>query len=197
MSMSDRSFDSIEFPPPRRGRRRFGLLLVAFVIALFLGAGTALSFYVDALWFESLGYRDVFWKMLNVQTTVFTLAGVSTFVALYGAFRMLKPPKFGELGTDGFLIINNRPVKLPVGPVLSLAAILISTLVALGTAAAMMSQWSTLALWWYGGDAALSAAARVPDPIFGRPLAFYLFALPGWQLLADWVLRLAFLIFAT
>ena len=194
--MPERPLDTIDFPPRRPGRRRIGLLSVVLVIALLFGAGTALSYYVDALWFGSLGYGDVFWKTLNLQSTVFALAGAVTFAVLYGAFRMLKPAHFGELGTDGFLIINNRPVKLPVGPVLSLAAILVSTLVALGTAAAMMGDWPTLALWWYGRDAALSAAARSADPIFRRPLAFYLFTLPAWQMFADWALRLAFLIFA-
>jgi len=34
----------------------------------------------------------------------------------------------------------------------------------------------------------------VLDPIFGRPLTFYLFTLPAWQLLAGWLLTLAILL---
>ena len=196
MNASGRPPDTIDFPPPPRRRRRRGLVLIALAIALSLGTGTALSLYVDALWFDSLGYRDVFWKMLNIQSTLAAVGFVATFAALYGAFRILKPPHFGELGAGGFLIINNRPVQLPVGPVLSLLAMLVSALVALGIAAAMMGEWPTFALWWYAGDTAFGPAARAPDPIFGRPLAFYLFTLPGWQLFADWLVRLAFLIFA-
>src|SRR3982751_439379 len=148
--------DTIDFPP-RRPRRRLGLISIAVAIALLFSAGTVLSYYVDALWFGSEGYGDVFWKTLNLQTAVFTIAGAATFAILYGAFRMLKPPHFGELGTGGILIINNQPVKLPVGPVLSLIAILVSAIVAFGTAAAMMGDWPILALWWYGRDGALSA----------------------------------------
>ena len=195
--MPDRPLDTIDFPPrPRGGRRRVRLLFAILIIALLFSAGTALSYYVDALWFGSLGYADVFWKTLNFQSAVFALAGVLTFGALYGGFRALEPPHFGELGADGFFIINNRPVKLPVGPVLSLIALLLSALIALGTAAGITAEWPALALWWYGRDAALSAAARAADPIFGRPLAFYLFTLPAWQMFADWLLRLALLIFA-
>ncbi len=196
--MNDRSADTIDFPRRRSGRRRFGLLLFILLSALLFGGGAALSYYVDALWFASLGYRDVFWKTVNLQGGVFAAAGGITFVALYGAFLALKPPGFGEIGTDGVIIINNRPVKLPVGPVLSLIAILISTIVALGTAAGMTAQWPTLALWWYGRDAVVSAtatAAHVTDPIFSRPLAFYLFALPVWQMAAGWLLRLGLLTF--
>src|SRR4051794_17381951 len=111
--MIDPPFDTIDFPS-RRPRWRFGLLSIALGIALLFSAGTALSYYVDALWFRSEGYADVFWKMLNLQTIVFTLGGLLTFGILFGAFRMLKPPHFGELGTGGIVIINNRPVKLPV-----------------------------------------------------------------------------------
>jgi uncharacterized membrane protein (UPF0182 family) len=193
--MIDRPLDTIDFPS-RRPPRRLGLLSIALAIALLFSAGTALSYYVEALWFGSEGYGDVFWKTLNVKSTVFMLAGLMTFGMLYGAFRMLKPPHFGEFGTGGVLIINNRPVKLPVGPVLSLIAILVSAIVAFGSAVAMMEEWPVLALWWYAREGALSASAGAADPIFGRPLAFYLFTLPAWQLLADWLLRLAILVFA-
>ena len=46
--------------PPRR-RRRF-LLILAVLAAIVFGGRTALSYYVDVLWFGSLGYGDVFWK---------------------------------------------------------------------------------------------------------------------------------------
>ena len=59
-------------PPPRRPQRRGGRLLVLAVLAaIVLGGGTALSYYVEALWFESLGYSAVFWKTLNVQAATF------------------------------------------------------------------------------------------------------------------------------
>lgn len=41
-----------------------------------------------------------------------------------------------------------------------------------------------------------AAAGQAADPIFSRPLAFYLFSLPAWQLAAGWLLRLALLTFA-
>jgi uncharacterized membrane protein (UPF0182 family) len=197
--MNERPFDTIDFPHRRSGRRRLRMLFVLLLILLLFGGGAALSYYVEALWFSSLGYGDVFWKTVNLRGTLFAAAGGVTFVALYGAFRRLKPARFGEIGTDGVIFINNRPVKVPVGPVLSLVAILISTLVALGTAAGMMAEWPTFALWWYGRDAALpatSAAGHIADPIFGRPLGFYLFTLPIWQIGAGWLLTVALPIFA-
>ena len=55
------------------------------------------------------------------------------------------------------------------------------------TGTGMMAEWPTLALYWY----APHAAGGVLDPIFGRPLNFYLFTLPAWQLITGWLLMLA------
>jgi len=54
----------------------------------------------------------------------------------------------------------------------------------------MMAEWPTLALFWY----APSTTGGLVDPIFGKPLNFFLFALPAWQLIAGWMLTLAVII---
>jgi len=69
--------------PPRR--RRFFLLILGALAAIVLGGRAALSYYVDVLWFESLGYRDVFWKTLGLQLGEFSrLFAAATFLILYG-----------------------------------------------------------------------------------------------------------------
>ena len=188
--MINRPVDTIEFPRRRSARRRV-LLLLALVAALLFGTETVLSYYVDALWFGALGYGDVFWKTLNFQGAVFTVAGVATFALLIGAFHWLKPPGFSERQA-GSIIINGRPVTLPIGPVLSFAAFLVSAIIAFAAAVGLSSDWPTIALWWYGRP---TVNASVIDPIFGRPLDFYLFTLPAWQLAAGWFMTLAVLTF--
>ncbi len=192
--INDRYGDTISFPPQRSGRGRAGLLFVIALAVLLFGGGAALGYYVDALWFDSLGYSQVFWKILELQGLILVAAGAATFIAVYGAFLALKPARFGEIGSDGVIIINDRPVRLPVGPVLSIIAVLLAAIVALGTAVGLMSEWPTIALWWHGKDVIVSGARSV-DPIFGRPIAFYLFTLPAWELAAGWLLRLAVLAF--
>jgi hypothetical protein len=59
----------------------------------------------------------------------------------------------------------------------------------------MMADWETLSLYWYAAPATLPATAQqLLDPIFGRPLAFYLFTLPAWQLISGWVLTIAVMV---
>jgi hypothetical protein len=82
--------------------------------------------------------------------------------------------------------------------VIRLGALVGSLVIALITASTMASAWTTLALYWYArGDAvgAASGGAAV-DPIFGRPLTFYFFTLPSWQLLSGWLLTLAVIVAA-
>ena len=72
------------------------LLLAALALIVF-GGGTILSYYVDSLWFDSLGYGDVFWKTLRIQSLVFTTFGAVTFLILYGSFLALKPERLDHL----------------------------------------------------------------------------------------------------
>jgi uncharacterized membrane protein (UPF0182 family) len=191
--------ETIDWPPPRRAKRRGTLLVVAIVAALLFGGGTALSYYVDALWFESLGYAAVFWKTLDLQAFVFTAFAAITFVVLYGAYLALKPPQLAALA-GGAILINGQPLRLPVEPVLRLIAIGISVIIALASGAGLMAEWPVLALYWYASkpDALqrAAAAAATVDPILGRPVSFYLFTLPAWELLTGWLLTITIVVFA-
>src|SRR5580698_2653394 len=184
--------ESIDWPPtrprtqPPRRRRRFLLILAVFA-GIFFGGRTALSYSVDVLWFRSLGYGEVFWKTLGLQWGVFATFAAATFLILYGSFLALKRAHLSDLPSGHTILIGGRPVKLPVEPVLRLIALGVSLAVAAASGAGMMAEWPTLALFWY----APRANGGVVDPIFGKPLNFFLFALPAWQLVAGWLLTLA------
>src|SRR5256885_694590 len=91
--------ESMDWPPmqpPHRRRRRF-FLIVAVLAGIFFGSRTALSYYVDVLWFASLGYRDVFWKTLSLQWGIFAAFATATFLILYGSFLALKRAHLPDL----------------------------------------------------------------------------------------------------
>ena len=182
--------ESIDWPPahPARPRRRRRFLLILVVLAgIFFGGRTALSYYVDVLWFGSLGYGHVFWKTMSLQWEAFTAFAAATFLILYGSFLALKRAHLHDLPDSHTILIGGQPVKLPVERVLRLIALGVSLAIAAASGAGMMAEWSTLALFWY----APRATKVVLDPIFGKPLNFFLFALPAWQLVASWLLTLA------
>src|SRR5437867_1940570 len=179
--------ESIDWPrmhPPRR-RRRFLLILAVLGVILF-GGRTALSYYIDVLWFESLGYGEVFWKTLGLQWGIFTAFAAATFLILYGSFLALKRAHLPDLPSGQTIFIGGQPLKLPVEPVLRLVALGVSLAVAAATGAGIMVEWPTLALFWY----APRTTGGVVDPIFGKALNFFLFTLPAWQLIVGWLLTL-------
>jgi len=108
--------ESIDWPPPhaRRPRRRRRFLLILVVLAfVLLGIRAALSYYVDVLWFRSLGYGDVFFKTLSLQGEVFTAFAAATFLILYGSFRALKRADLPDLPDGQTILIGGQPLKLP------------------------------------------------------------------------------------
>ena len=182
--------ESIDWPPPhpgRPGRRRRFLLILIVLAVIFFGGRAALSYYVDVLWFRSLGYGNVFLKTLSLQWEVFTAFAAATFLILYGSFLALKRAHLPDLPDGHTILIGGQPLKLPVEPVLRLIALGISLAIAAATGAAMTGEWPTLALFWY----APRTAGSVVDPIFGKPLNFFLFTLPAWQVFLGWLLTLA------
>src|SRR5712672_1419970 len=181
--------ESIDWPrmhPPRR-RRRFFLLIAAVIAGIFFGGRAALSYYVDVLWFESLGYRDVFWKTVGLQWGIFTAFAAATFLILYGSFLALKRAHMRDLPTGHTILVGGQPLKLPVESVLRLVALGLALVIAVATGAGMMLEWPTIALFRY----APHTASGFVYPVFGKPLNFFLFTLPAYKLLVGWVLTLA------
>jgi len=129
----------------------------------------------------------VFWKTLSLQWGTFATFAATTFLILYGSFLALKRAHLPDLPNGQTILIGGQRVTLPVEPVLRLIALGVSLTIAAATGASMMVEWPTLALFWY----APRTAGGVVDPIFGRPLNFFLFALPAWQLITGWLLTLA------
>jgi uncharacterized protein len=168
---------------PRRLRGARFALLALLGVALLAGSA-AVSYTVDALWFDSLGFESVFWTRLSLQAATFGAAALVTFVVVYGVFRALETDSLSQLiGTT--ILINRRRVPLPAELMQKLIGLALSLAIAAVAGASMMPRWMTFALFWEA-----PRNATLPDPIFGRPLDFYLFTLPTLQLVSGWLLAL-------
>src|SRR5271163_1782647 len=168
-------------------RRRGIVLLAALALGILVCGRIGLAYWIDLLWFESLGYGGVFWKSASLQIIVFVFFAGTTFLILYGAFSVLRRSHEADLPKARSIIIAGRPISLSVQPVLRVISFGIAIAIACVTGLAMMEEWPTLALFWY----APHATGGVTDPIFAKPLNFFLFTLPAWQLFDNWLLTLA------
>jgi uncharacterized membrane protein (UPF0182 family) len=177
--------DLVDWRQPPRRRSLFLLLLAIFLVVI-LGSRTALSYYVDSLWFGSLGYGEVFRRTLSLQWAVFAAFFAVTFLFIYGWILALRRAHQADLPDDHMIVVGGQLLKLPVARVLRLIGLVVSLVVAAVTGASVMMEWPTFALYWYA-----PRAADAVDPIFGKPINFFLFTLPAWQFLTGWLLTLA------
>jgi len=174
---------------PRRGRVR--LVLLAIIVLLLFGAGALISWYVEALWFASVGYSSVFWKTLGIKAGLFAGFFVVTVLLLQGAIWALRPRRIDRAQFERTVIINGRPVSVSFKPVARILTWVVALFVAAASAFGMAADWTTFVLWWQAPQ-----PAGPVDPVFGRPIAFYLLTLPAWQLLATWLTTLALIALA-
>jgi uncharacterized protein len=179
--------------PPRGKPRRLGAvayLVLALAVLIFIGGRAAISYWVDLLWFGSLGYADVFWKSWSLEWGTLAVFAALTFAILMGAFLTLRHSHAADLPDTHAIFFGSRPINLPVGKALRIIAVIGSLLVSVITGFAIETEWPTLALYWYQPHTAAGAG----DPIFGRSLEFYLFTLPAWQLISGWLFAMAVLV---
>jgi uncharacterized protein len=183
--------ETIDWPQRGNPRRSSLAALLLFAVAVFIlgGGRTAISYWADLLWFRSLGYADVFWKSRTLEWGTFAGFAALTFVILLSAFFALRHSHAGDLPDSHTIYFGGSPINLPVRKVLRTLAVIAALLVSIITGFAMDSEWPTLALYRYA-----RVAGGQGDPIFGRPLGFYLFTLPAWQLVSGWLFAMAVLV---
>ncbi len=108
------------------------------------------------------------------------------------AFSGIRRPPFGPGGgpDDGARGRPTRPIGTPsfslddmpdLTPLAGVALAILAILAALGTAGTLSGNWETVTLWQHRVPFATDGTI-VPDPVFGRDVAFYLLELPFLRL---------------
>lgn len=166
----------------RQGRL---LLLIGGALLVLLVAGrVAVSFYTDALWYSGLGYLSTFWWRLGIG------AGVRTTAAVVGA---------------GLVLVNVWIVIKHLGPVrirrrygnIEIAEQIPRHYVLMAGLAISVLAGAWLSGIQFDAGSSLGVAAwlrsvdwGVADPLFGRDISFYVFALPVYFDVIDFLLLL-------
>jgi hypothetical protein len=106
--------------PPAR-RRLFFLILAVLAVVVFFGR-TGLPYYVEALWFGSLGYQAVFRMTLSSSGQYLRPLPRSHFFVLYGWFLALRWACRHDLPRGSTILISGQPLKLTVDRIVRLIA---------------------------------------------------------------------------
>jgi uncharacterized membrane protein (UPF0182 family) len=181
--------------PERKVPRRsavVGFIIAAVVVGIFLILlGLVSDFLVDWLWFSSIGYLQVFWTTIGAKAVVFFAVWTATAVTLWlngwlaVRFARRQPTQSvtgfawkpaGNMSPPDLLAFMRD--RLPWAWVISGAAGLLALLVA----AIEVGNWNVFLQFLY----------RVPygadDPLYNKDISFYLFVLPAFIIIKNWML---------
>lgn len=176
--------------------KRAGVAIAVIVVCLVVLARTS-GLVVAWAWFSTVGYAGVFWTVFATKAALFTaifalsalLLWVNAELALRLAWRRhLRLSAALGPGLSGRPVLPGTPAAmlglgsslLPWRLFILAVAIVVGALIATGEA----SQWDLILRFIY----------QVPygqaDPVFGKDIGFYLFSLPVWIALKNWLLLL-------
>ncbi|HWN99573.1 MAG TPA: UPF0182 family protein [Blastocatellia bacterium] len=175
---------------PRKSRR--GLYIAAAVIAVILLFGSRLlEIYIDALWFSSVGYAEVYWYKFRLGAVLFVVFFALSFLIVRLAFGLLSKtfpeltdrPHLRVASIEDIKEVNFLPwIYRPGVWVLSVAVALLSAI-------SMSQEWPQFALYLHAQQ------AGVRDPIFDKDIGFFLFKLPAAELVSGWFQTLSVVLF--
>ena len=177
----------------------------AVSLALVLG-GRLIAFYIDYLWYQSIGYPQIFltgWlaglALFALGVPLFLVAFLpSTFAALGVSHRLLRrvplraevrpgpipffgderPRAFGDLASSLGGAAAARWVVERLGRSLALT---------LGLGLALVMGFAAAGTWETTLRALRGGAFGVSDPVFGQDVSFYVFALPALEAAQSWM----------
>jgi uncharacterized membrane protein (UPF0182 family) len=181
--------------PERKAPRQsavVGLIIAAVVVGIcLLLLWLASDFLVDWLWFSSIGYLQVFWTTIGAKAVVLfaVWTGTAVIVGLNGwlAVHLARRQPTQSVSALAWNVAGHVPPsdlltvmrdRLPWPRVIAGGAGLLALLVA----AAEVGNWGVILQFFY----------RVPfgadDPLFNKDISFYLFVLPAYILIKNWML---------
>lgn len=186
MSTNPRTPEIIDVGPSKR--RRLKIWLVVAAILLLFSLSRIISIYISALWFGSLGFSSVYWYIFKLKIALFIGAAVLTALLLSATFLLFQR-LFGAYAFEKrTIILNNQPFQFSPAKFIRPLGWIIAAFFGIAYGLQLKEHWRQFALYWH------QPSTNIYDPIFGKPLGFYLFSLPLYNLLSSWLFGVTFVI---
>jgi len=149
---------------------------------LFWGVPVALGLYTDWLWFADLGFTGVYRIRLLTQVALFA-AGAAVFLGLVLGSAVLAR-RLSERAANDLTLPGSqlRAIEGSFTQLLGAGALLLG----LTMAGSMAGRWSEVLRFLRPTPFGTS------DPLFGRDIAYFVFALPLYRSLQGWLLLSVF-----
>jgi len=171
--------------PRRRHWRRWVLAAVALLLLIL---SRTLGIYLSAAWFSSLGFSSVYWYIFKLKLGLFFAFLLATAFLLRGTFWLLERHFRSHALQKRTIVVNNQPLQISPERFVRPASWVIAILFALFYGLDMKGAWQTFALYFN------QARVATLDPVFHKPVSFYLFSLPVYDLISSWLITLSFVV---
>ena len=167
-----------KFGRPSRGRILVSVLVGAVLLLIFSARGLS-SFYVNVLWFNSVGYSDVYWGILRSKAELAVIFTVGCFGFLW--LNLLVADKVAPLTLpntpeDQTVMRIREATAKSRGKLRIAIAVLIGAMLGLPAS----TQWQE---WLMFRNRQAFADG---DPLFKANAGFYVFRLPFAQFVVSW-----------
>lgn len=171
--------------------KRFTTLLFFIVLFLFVFLGQAVSLYTDWLWFEAVGFTQVFTTTLTFKVVLAVVFGGLFFMVLYLNVKLA-----AQAPSEVRFADEENAIELPspelIDPLVRRLLLPATILLGLFAAPQAAGHWSSLLLFFN------SVPFGQLDPLFGHDISFYVFRLPALTALYNWLtVTLGFTFLAT
>lgn len=173
-------------PPARSSRRPRPLLLTVIVVGVVvIGFSLFAGIWTDKLWFGSIGYGQVFSKLIWTRVLLFAIfGGVMALVVgvnLFLAFRLR--PMFRPHSPEQANLERYREVVTPLRRLLLVG---VSVIFGIFAGVSATGKWRSYLLWTNREDFGKA------DPYFHKDIGFYVFNLPWLHFLVDFAMTAVF-----
>jgi uncharacterized membrane protein (UPF0182 family) len=168
------------------------ILRLAIIISLIVLAWTGLSIarnvYTDWLWFDSVGYGDVYQKRIATRTWLF-FAGAGVFLLAFVtnaliAYRLSRGPS--RIAPEKFAVAHG---------LLRLAIVLAGIILIVTFGATTSSQWDHVLGFANVSPFTDVNGQAIADPMWGHNPTFYIFNQPLFRFVQIWLLGLMLVLF--
>ncbi|WP_449240594.1 UPF0182 family membrane protein [Desulfoscipio gibsoniae] len=169
----------------QKGFRWLTTLVVAIVVIFLLVARWGAHLYIDWLWFQSLGYSNIFKTILLSEIGLRVLVGLAAFLFIFVNLMFTRKSVIQSISTrqfnktdDDIITIYQSPLNKYLTPrSLTLTYLAISTALAIFISSAVTGDWVIIQKYLH------STAFGIADPIFNNDIGKYIFSLPFYQFL--------------
>ena len=148
---------------------KISTIIGAIIVLLLIAIPTVLGLFADLWWFQSLGYDTVFLKIL------FTSIGIGVASFVFASIIIISSVWLSKRAAI-------RKTKKKIDSTKMHMMIIFSLLVSLALSFGMSGSWATVLSFFN------QSGFGVFDPVFGMDIGFFVFSLPMYSLILDFVL---------